>query len=157
MRLATVIDKALGECRTYLPVPAYQQPTDESWVHADAEQLASVLIHLIRNAQDAATPGGHVTLRLKQTAGQAALDIVDDGGGMDAEFIRQRLFEPFFTTKGSRGMGIGAYQAREYVRLLGGTLNVDSTPGHGTVFTIVLPLVEPVVADVAATKLMVPS
>ncbi|HET8555199.1 MAG TPA: XrtA/PEP-CTERM system histidine kinase PrsK [Rhodanobacteraceae bacterium] len=152
VRLATVIDKALDECRTHLPLPGCQLSTAESWVRADAEQLATVLVHLVRNAQDAATAGGHVMLRLKHAAGQVVLEIADDGDGMDDEFIRQRLFKPFFTTKGSRGMGIGAYQAREYVRLLGGTLCVDSTPGQGTVFTITLPLAEPVADDLNIGK-----
>jgi len=59
---------------------------------------------------------------------------------MTAEFIRDRLFKPFDSTKGSKGMGIGAYQAREYVRSLGGDVAVESTPGVGTRFTIQLPL-----------------
>ena len=69
--------------------------------------------------------------------------------GMDEAFIRDRLFKPFFTTKASRGMGIGAYQAREYVRSLGGSVGVDSTPGRGTVFRIRLPLVEAAAVDAA--------
>jgi signal transduction histidine kinase len=78
------------------------------------------------------------------------ITIEDDGAGMDEAFIRDRLFQPFFTTKASKGMGIGAYQAREYVRALGGAVDVDSTPGQGTVFRISLPLAEPA-ADAAAT------
>jgi signal transduction histidine kinase len=71
------------------------------------------------------------------------IEIEDDGMGMDDDFIRNRLFKPFFTTKASKGMGIGAYQAREYVRALEGTLAVQSTPGRGSVFTVSLPLAEP--------------
>jgi signal transduction histidine kinase len=71
------------------------------------------------------------------------IEIVDDGMGMDEDFIRDRLFKPFFTTKASKGMGIGAYQAREYVRALGGALAVQSTPGRGSVFMVSLPLAEP--------------
>ena len=71
------------------------------------------------------------------------IEIEDDGMGMDEDFIRDRLFKPFFTTKASKGMGIGAYQAREYVRALGGGLAVQSTPGRGSVFTVSLPLAEP--------------
>ncbi len=153
VRLATVVEKALAECRAQAPEPRYRPPEGEPWVHADAEQLTTVVEHLVRNAQDAATARGHVTLSLEQSAGQAVLEIADDGAGMDEEFIRHRLFKPFFTTKGSRGMGIGAYQAREYVRLLGGTLNVDSTPGRGTVFTIRLPLAGPAAGSVEAGRL----
>jgi nitrogen-specific signal transduction histidine kinase len=59
---------------------------------------------------------------------------------MEPEFIRDRLFRPFDSTKGSKGMGIGAYQARDYVRSLGGDVSVDSTPGVGTRFSIHLPV-----------------
>jgi signal transduction histidine kinase len=59
---------------------------------------------------------------------------------MTREFIQERLFKPFDTTKGSQGMGIGAYQVREYVRSLGGRVEVASEPGRGTRFTLLLPL-----------------
>ena len=59
---------------------------------------------------------------------------------MDAEFLRRRLFRPFDSTKGSKGMGIGAYQVREYVRSLGGDVEVQSMPGKGTDFCIRLNL-----------------
>ncbi|MGH8192444.1 MAG: XrtA/PEP-CTERM system histidine kinase PrsK [Rhodanobacteraceae bacterium] len=140
--LAAVVDKAIAECRTQPPLPEFEPPAEELWVQADAEQLATVLGHVIRNAQDAAQAHGHVTLKLARASGHAAVAIEDDGPGMDEDFIRNRLFKPFFTTKASKGMGIGAYQAREYVHSLGGTLHVDSTPGEGTVFTIELPLAE---------------
>jgi signal transduction histidine kinase len=60
---------------------------------------------------------------------------------MGADFVRDRLFRPFDTTKGSAGMGIGAHQAREYVRSLGGYVDVQSSPGQGTRFAITLPAV----------------
>src|SRR5437879_10368858 len=59
---------------------------------------------------------------------------------MDAEFIRNRLFRPFDTTKGELGLGIGAYEAREFVRKCGGNVEVDSVPGKGTKFIISLPM-----------------
>ncbi|MDE2224424.1 MAG: PEP-CTERM system histidine kinase PrsK [Xanthomonadaceae bacterium] len=149
--LAAAIDKALGECRSQPPKPDYQPAAESLWVRADTEQLAIVLGHVLRNAQDAAQAHGHVTLKVKHAAGEAVVEIEDDGGGMDEAFIRDKLFKPFYTTKASRGMGIGAYQAREYVRSLGGAVSVDSAPGRGTVFGIRLPLAEitdePGVAD----------
>ena len=59
---------------------------------------------------------------------------------MEPEFIRTRLFRPFDTTKGSKGMGIGAYQARTLIMDAGGSLRVESEPGVRTRFTICLPL-----------------
>lgn len=142
VQLAAVLDRALAECRAQAPQPDYHPADGELWVQADPEQLATVLGHVIRNAQDAATAHGHVTLKVRRESAQATIEIEDDGAGMDEDFIRNRLFQPFFTTKASRGMGIGAYQAREYVQALGGSLRVRSTPGQGTLFAIGLPLAE---------------
>jgi putative PEP-CTERM system histidine kinase len=109
-------------------------------VRADPERLGAVIDHVIRNAQEA-TPGGAViTLRIETEGEQALIHVIDEGAGMDAEFVSQRLFRPFDSTKGSKGMGIGAYQVREYARSLGGDVDVQSTPGKGTDFCIRLPL-----------------
>jgi signal transduction histidine kinase len=59
---------------------------------------------------------------------------------MSERFIREQLFKPFESTKGADGMGIGAYQVREYVRELNGYLEIDSALGEGTTITIRLPL-----------------
>jgi putative PEP-CTERM system histidine kinase len=153
IQLTAVIDKALKQCSALSPRPDYVLPAEDPWVRADSEQLATVLGHLIHNAQDAATTHGHVALRVQCASGHAMIEIEDDGAGMDEDFIRNRLFQPFFTTKASKGMGIGAYQAREYVHSLGGTMNVNSTPGKGTVLSVQLPLVEPTGDTTAAEKL----
>ena len=68
------------------------------------------------------------------------MSISDTGEGMNAEFIRERLFRPFDSTKGSHAMGIGAYQVREYARMLGGRLEVRSKEGQGTTFILTLPI-----------------
>jgi signal transduction histidine kinase len=93
----------------------------------------------VRNAQDATAPPGSVSIIVRQAGPHAVLEVADTGTGMDAEFVRNRLFRPFDTTKGERGLGIGAYEAREFVRKCGGTIEVDSTPGKGTRFIISLP------------------
>jgi signal transduction histidine kinase len=69
----------------------------------------------------------------------ALLMVADDGPGMTPEFIRDTLFRPFGTTKKS-GYGIGAYQARELIRQMGGRLEVTSAVGEGTRVHIYLPL-----------------
>jgi len=70
---------------------------------------------------------------------RAGVQIEDNGAGMDESFIRDRLFRPFDSTKGSQGMGIGAYQVREFVEQAGGRVEVESTPGQGTVFRLCFP------------------
>lgn len=72
----------------------------------------------------------------------ASLSVADTGTGMSEDFLKERLFKPFDTTKGSKGMGIGAYQVREYVKSIGGRLKVRSHPGRGTCITLLLPLAE---------------
>jgi signal transduction histidine kinase len=59
---------------------------------------------------------------------------------MDKTFINERLFKPFDTTKGNAGMGIGVYEARDYILKYSGQFDVASTPGVGTTFTIKFPL-----------------
>jgi putative PEP-CTERM system histidine kinase len=118
------------------------------WVRANPEQLSSVLLHVIQNAQEATPADGKVTISLKEAAGdRVCIEVKDTGEGMSAEFVRRKLFKPFETTKGSTGMGIGAYQAREVVRSLGGEMSVASEVGEGTVVTIVLPLESAGAAD----------
>ncbi len=69
----------------------------------------------------------------------AVLTVSDSGSGMTPQFVKERLFRPFDTTKGSKGMGIGAYQVREYVHSIGGRVSVWSAPGEGTRVTLRLP------------------
>ena len=100
-----------------------------------------VLTHLIRNAQDATPPEGGVRVELASDNDNARVIIRDNGSGMTPEFVRERLFRPFESTKGSEGMGIGAYQAREFARGNGGDLFVASTPEEGTEITLSVPRV----------------
>jgi signal transduction histidine kinase len=76
----------------------------------------------------------------------ARIDVIDNGAGMDAKFVRERLFKPFDSTKGLSGMGIGAYECREFIRALGGRVEVASKPGEGTRFSMIVPLAERPVA-----------
>ena len=122
------------------PEPTLQLANDIPPVIVDREQLTAVIEHVVRNAQEAISGEGHIVISLTQRDNEAAIVIEDDGCGMTAEFISERLFRPFDSTKGTRGMGIGAYQAREFSRAQGGRVEVDSRPGEGTRFSIVLPL-----------------
>jgi signal transduction histidine kinase len=111
-------------------------------VQADPERLTTVFEHLIRNAQDASKQDGRIMIEASLTNGVADVSISDTGEGMSADFIRERLFRPFDSTKGSESMGIGAYQARDYVRTLGGQMEVTSEVGIGTTFSVRLPVEE---------------
>jgi signal transduction histidine kinase len=71
----------------------------------------------------------------------ARVEVGDNGLGMSEQFVQERLFKPFQTTK-EAGMGIGAYESFQYVQELGGKVSVNSQEGHGTVVTLLLPLIE---------------
>src|SRR5690554_1350749 len=124
------------------PPPKLEGAQPRIIVKADPVQLKSVLGHLIQNAQDATPPDGEVNLSLKIATGNVVLFIQDSGCGMSEDFISNRLFKPFESTKGLTGMGIGAYQAREYLQKLGGTIGATSEPGVGSCFSVRIPLAE---------------
>lgn len=123
--------------------PAIQLVTQlaDCFVYADKLKLTNILSNLIQNAQDAShKTDGWVKLELSKHQDYAVIKIIDNGIGMDQQFIAERLFKPFDTTKGNAGMGIGAYEARDYVLKNSGHLSVTSTPGQGTTFTLQFPL-----------------
>lgn len=135
------VDHAVSRCLGRLPTPVAHFADEDMWVMADLERLTSVLEHLLRNAQQATSEHGEVRIELARHGGHASICIWDNGTGMTPEFVRERLFRPFDSTKGDSGMGIGAYQAREYVCSLGGEINVESQVGQGTRIEVRLPLV----------------
>ncbi len=140
VELAPIVAAAVARSQSREPQIAVDGKLDGEAVLADPERLTSVLEHVIRNAQEATAARGNVTVQLRANGQDAQLTVIDDGAGMDEEFLRHRLFKPFDSTKGARGMGIGAYQVREYARALGGDVDVWSAPGRGTKFCIRLPL-----------------
>jgi two-component system, cell cycle sensor histidine kinase and response regulator CckA len=113
-------------------------------VHADRGELEQVLVNLVVNACDAMPAGGRLTIRTEIRSGQAramaVLAVSDTGVGID-EKTKARLFEPFFTTKKSgRARGLGLATSHGIVEQLGGAIELESTPGAGTTFTVLLPL-----------------
>lgn len=138
--LAEIGAEVARRCADRSPVPAIEVQDRAVEVVVNRERLLQIVEHVVRNAQEATPVGGSVILRVRRADSFACMEVADTGCGMDAKFIRDRLFKPFDTTKGERGFGIGAYEAREFVRKCGGKVEVDSTPGRGTRFLIVLPL-----------------
>jgi signal transduction histidine kinase len=106
----------------------------------DANALEQALGHLLQNALDASS-GEPVIVRVDGEDDSVSIAVVDKGVGMDADFIRNRLFQPFSSTKPG-GFGVGAFEARQLITAMGGRLSVDSRPGRGTTFTIVLPVTD---------------
>lgn len=104
----------------------------------NGDQFRSALFHLINNAREAAQREGAVIVASRSAQDKIIIDVVDRGPGMDDKFIREELFRPFRSTKAG-GMGIGAYQTRELLRMCGGELAVISEKGIGTTMRMTLP------------------
>jgi putative PEP-CTERM system histidine kinase len=138
--LGEVARRAVERCRARHPQPVFENEGGEAFVEADMERLTMIVEHVIRNAQDATPAEGRVGVRVEPGTEWHALVVTDSGAGMSPEFIRDRLFKPFDTTKGSKGMGIGAYQVREYVQSIGGRVLVESQEGEGTRIELHLPV-----------------
>ena len=103
----------------------------------DENQVSQVFINLILNAVDAMPEGGTLTIRSKALVGRIAVEIEDTGPGIPKQDIA-RIFDPFFTTK-EKGTGLGLSVSYGIMRRLGGDLRVDSKPGAGSKFTVIIP------------------
>jgi len=138
--LSRLVLQAESQCSDRSPAPSAKVPDTEIITMANRDRLLMAICHAIRNAQDATPPDGEISVELSAANGECRLEIRDTGSGMDAEFIRERLFRPFDSTKGAKGMGIGAYQIRETLRMSGGDVDVESEPNQGSLVTLRLPL-----------------
>ncbi len=141
IKLQPIIDAVIRQCSEKRPVPMLANADVNLSVLAEQDRLAAVIEHVLQNAQEATSADGEVILKLTSNGQNAVIEIRDSGTGMDEQFIRERLFRPFDTTKGNAGMGIGAYECREFVRELGGEVRVKSKLGVGTVFQLYIPTV----------------
>jgi len=108
----------------------------------DPDGIHTCLTNLVSNAIDACQmsdkPETHVTVRVREENGTLLFEVVDDGAGMDYE-VKQKVFTTFFTTKGGEGTGLGLLTTRKIVQQHGGTIEVESEPGKGSLFRISLP------------------
>ena len=141
VRLGEVVCRAVASKSAYRPNPCLDIADEDLWVTASAERLERVVGHLVQNALEATPDDGKVDVRVSRQGDAAAVEVRDTGKGMSEEFIRNTLFKPFESTKRT-GMGIGTYESREYIRELGGRLEVSSQPGIGSTFLIVLPVAQ---------------
>ena len=105
------------------------------------DRLERVLGHLVQNALDSTSQDGAVWMSVQRESGQVRIEVGDNGEGMTEEFVQTRLFKPFSSTKAS-GMGVGTFESAQYVRELGGSIEVESRVGEGTTLTVRLPLFE---------------
>ena len=140
INLAEVIQDVAKQQAGNKPTLQLAANLDKIEVLGEKEKMTAILGHLVQNAQEATPENGFVSLELSRNEHQAIIKVIDNGSGMDNKFIAERLFKPFDTTKGNAGMGIGVYEAHEYIVKHSGSCDVESSLGEGTTFTIKLPL-----------------
>jgi len=122
------------------PTITIKMDAEECWVLGEKEKMTAILGHLVQNAQEATDDNGSVNIDVTKAEDEVVIEITDTGCGMDEIFIHQRLFKPFDTTKGNAGMGIGVYEAQQYILQQKGSINVKSKIGQGTTFTLSFPV-----------------
>ncbi|MGE8062851.1 ATP-binding protein [Pseudomonas sp. NPDC089547] len=146
--MADMLDTATG-ARIQVEL---QLPHAPCYIRADLSQLETAVINLMLNGRDAMAGEGTLQLRLQadqhlptlrgqpaQAGPFAAISVSDSGVGIAAELL-ERIFDPFFTTKApGEGTGLGLSQVFGFAKQSGGDVQVQSTPGQGTTFTLYLP------------------
>ena len=140
INLGEVLEDVILQQQGHKPISHGEMTLDHCEILGEKEKLTAILGHLVQNAQEATEDHGIVQLLLSKDEQYAIIKIIDNGVGMSAKFVAERLFKPFDTTKGNAGMGIGVYEARDYILKYDGVCDVESTLGVGTSFIIKLPL-----------------
>ncbi len=125
------------------PVPpgvdvVFDLPENPPMVFADPRQMVQILGNLTVNACQAMNSGGKLTISARQRKGMMSIAVKDTGTGITAENMRN-IFEPLFTTK-AKGIGLGLAVSQKLAEANGGRIEVQSVPGKGSTFTLILPL-----------------
>jgi len=124
-----------------------------SAVWGNEDRITQVLLNLITNAEDAVRGQAEpkISVHYHEDDASAVVEVWDNGTGMDPE-TQRRIFEPFFTTKQGTGTGLGLSVSYSIVLAHDGRLEVESTPGLGSCFRVILPLEATAQAQLAATR-----
>jgi signal transduction histidine kinase len=112
----------------------------QPYVTADQFQMDQLFLNLVLNALQAMPDGGRLTLRTVQQDGRVLAEVHDTGVGVP-DALRERIFDPFFTTREvGEGTGLGLTVSDSIATAHGGALEVESTPGRGSVFRVSFPI-----------------
>ena len=145
--LHSVVRKALSICSAQLNQHGQSVrtnlPDQSTWIWSDPNALEQILLNLLVNAAQASNPdGSHIELNVEvhdRWLEHTILEIRDYGEGMD-ETTQRKIFNPFFTLKSQNGgTGLGLYVCHNLVESLGGRIEVESAPGKGSTFRVILP------------------
>lgn len=146
VHVADVVQEALRLASVSMPAGVFVECSGLSTVplvKASHRKLVQVVLNLLMNAADAMVQAGvkepRVTVTVRRTSAGVAIDVADNGAGVDAS-VQGRLFEPFFTTKPpGKGTGLGLAMARETLRAIGGEVSLSPSL-RGACFTVEIPV-----------------
>jgi signal transduction histidine kinase len=141
--LTQMLDRAIAEAEREAPgIAIYRNYAPEIPPFPfDAELMERVFYNLVLNAAQATAPGGAVTVKTRAADGMAEIAVIDRGVGIDPK-QRDSIFNPFFTTKPA-GVGLGLAIVSKIVDEHGGKIAVESEPGKGSIFLVILPMQRP--------------
>jgi signal transduction histidine kinase len=132
-----LVHPALSAARLQLDVHADPAPPRLAGKRSELQQ---VVLNLLTNALDATPPGGVIRVATRAHEGEVEIEVADTGSGIPAPELK-RIFDPFVTTKEPhRGTGLGLFICAQIVHDHGGRIDVESEPGHGSVFRVTLPV-----------------
>ena len=139
--LAELIDGAVARFKNHQPPFDVSVHTNYSPdirpIPLDGELMQNVIHNLLENAAQASPPGGAITVKTRPARDSAEIAIIDRGSGIDPANI-ENVFNPFFTTK-PEGVGLGLAIVSKIIDEHGGRISVESEPGQGSIFRILLP------------------
>jgi len=141
--LSRTIDRAIALVERDAPqITIYRNYAPEMVPFSfDPELMERVFFNLIQNAAQATTPGGTITVKTRMLGRSAEISVIDRGSGIDPKNL-ETIFNPFFTTK-SDGVGLGLAIVSKIVDEHGGKITVESEPGKGSIFQVLLPMDRP--------------
>jgi len=126
-------------------------------IKIDPDQIRQVFLNLINNAGDAISGSGTITISTSSDKDHIRIAVTDNGKGMNYDQI-QKIFTPFYTTKESgKGTGLGLSVSLSIVRSMGGSIDVQSMPGAGSTFTVLLPIQPEVISKKGVENELRPS
>jgi len=130
------IDKELQHRSISINIDSY---SESPIIKSDKGQIQQVLLNLLNNALDAVNDGGSIEIKISKKEGKMKIACKDNGIGISKEEI-QKIFDPFYSSKREKGTGLGLFITYGIVQKLGGNIEVESLPGVGSVFTVILPV-----------------
>ena len=143
------------------PALRFEAPGEPIEAEVDPDRISQVLLNLLSNAHKSSPKGDPITVSLHQAGFEASISVRDVGVGIPAELL-PHIFEPYSRAPGAQGqtgaqagVGLGLYIAWKLVERHAGHIDVQSAPGEGSVFSVVLPLfVDPTIEHVDVKKLV---